>query len=349
MEGCVSYKPLLCWVTGAGLNMSGKAIFNHSKTLWRSLAGRAFAVTLLAALMAGSAWSAETGAQVNTSSTKSDNSNSRNKNNTNEAVALGTVSVHQQNRGYRLFGNSGLTLSHSSQVSQKVYASPNPQYDRSYSYSFGMGLRLTKEYTSSLSFSLSHQPNALEQDEQLKLRNTSLDISRTRMALGGGYTVSPGLGVRLPVGRDVVKRESLRFGLAPSAAFGLPPLWSGSKLGASYSLSGTYNNHKYTHNSSGSPNVRWGANHSLRLAYPVVKNVTVSAGVNHGLAWTTLGTMREYVGHSETLSWQVSPNASLSVGHSSQGELYALDGVVYDFSFLSERNSVVFGRLSLSI
>lgn len=268
---------------------------------------------------------------------------------TSQALALGTVSMAQSRAGYRLFGDSGLTLSFSSVVSQKLYESPDPQFDQGFSYSFGLGLQLTRNYFSSLSFSIDHQPSALEERDQVLLRNAALSFYRNPYSLKHGFTLTPNLSFRLPVGRQVVANESLRLGVAPSATLGLPPLWSGSKLGVSYSLAGTYNNHEFTHAASGNPNVRWGLNHGLTAAYPLIQGVTLSVGANHGLAWTTLGTTREYVGHSEAINWRMSPNASLSLGHTNQGAMYALDGVVYDFSFLSERNSIVYGRLSLTI
>ncbi len=345
-----------------GWKMNTKATLPQFSFLLRSVLrqGPAFALVMLFALSTmaasrgadrSSAPSTATAQAKRASAQKSGKGaqQARKDQSTSQDIALGTVSMAQTSSGYRLFGSSGLTLNHSSVFSQKLYESPDPLMDRGYSYSFGMGLRLSKDYFTSLSFSLDHQPNALEERDQLKLRNVSLGFTRNPINLRGGWSLTPGLGFRLPVGHEVVNNESLRLGLAPSATIGLPPLWSGSRLGASYSVSGTYNNHEYTHAASGNPNVEWGFNHGVRLAYPLVRGLTVSVGGNHGLAWTTLGTVREYVGHSESLNWQVSPNASLSIGHTNQGSMYALDGVVYDFSFLSERNSIVYGRLGLSI
>jgi hypothetical protein len=236
------------------------------------------------------------------------------------------------------------------QYSLKAYNSPDAEDRDEYAYTFHLNYKLNNLYSTGVSAAIYNNVDETQEQDQLKIKSVAVNASRVAYDLLHGYSLRPSLGLRLPVGRDTEERESLRFGVSPSANLTMPAAaWTNlPKLSAGFNLSALYNVHRYKESATGRSNMQYGLTPAFRVGYDLPKDFSASASLAYTSSWTYEGTQVEILEHSESLDWAFWEHASASVGHSNRAPLFSYAGVNYDYSLISERSSYFFGELTVS-
>ncbi|MBU6375394.1 MAG: hypothetical protein KGQ59_05320, partial [Bdellovibrionales bacterium] len=211
-----------------------------------------------------------------------------------------------------------------------------PTYRVQPSWSVGMILSAAKDWNGEASFTLmdpvfkfSHQPSKL---------NSYLSIS-------------PSLGVVLPISERTRSRESMITAIRSSARFSadLAPTRKNvlQNLSVSYELGISRAFHEFSTSSTGSVNTAWRVSNVANLSYAFDSKWSLSADFMRSIGVSYQGGVRHAFSAGESLNYDVDPRLSISVGHSNEGDVLRANGVDSNVSIFDSTSSRVFTSLTV--
>lgn len=178
----------------------------------------------------------------------------------------------------------------------------------------------------------------------LSLRNNSIYKNRY-----GKLSLTGSLG--LPVSKTQ-RYSSLISSLGASTRFGLDSavLFS-EKFSMGLGLSLTRNIHTYETALNGSVNTQYSSVQSLDFGYSFNAQWSASASLIHLNTLSYKGTLKEFYGHSQELSYAATEKISLALGHQLGApalSVWNAEGSEYNFKLLDDQNSYVYGSLTMT-
>ncbi len=162
------------------------------------------------------------------------------------------------------------------------------------------------------------------------------------------FTIQPAFGFRLPVGAYDQKSESLQLGSNASMTVFLPTQWMPKNTLGIIGGSLSKNFHQYETRLGSGPNTEWSADFYGSLNYTVNSFLTLVAAGSYGMAFTYTPKAFEYFSLTQSV-FLAYEKFNLSIGHSFEGSVYAVDGVNYDVRFFDKDRSRFYINVGMNL
>lgn len=217
---------------------------------------------------------------------------------------------------------------------------------QSMDYSLSGSYRLNNLYKVSAGLDASQD---LKDDQNSDLAGGRIGFSRKALELSKVINLTPSIGIRIPVNKNQLDRESLMFGTSASGRFDINPevLFSENfSIGMTLSLSKNF--HQYTTSTLGSVNTEYSSLQGIDLGYSLTDSLSISAAFNHSNRLSYDGVLRESFEMSQEVAYQFSEGLGAMVGHVNGGSVFKADGETSNIQPIDENNSIVYGGMSLS-
>jgi hypothetical protein len=188
---------------------------------------------------------------------------------------------------------------------------------------------------------------ASDENRQLYLSSGSVRLIRAPINISD-FKIQPAFGFRLPIGQYDRKSESLILGSNASATVFLPSSWMPKNTLGIVGGSLTKNFHNYDTRLGAGPNTEWSADLYASLNYTLNQLVTLVLSGSYGTAFTYTPEAFEYYSFSQSV-FMAYEKFNLSIGHSIESSVYAVDGINYDVRFFDQNKSRFYVNLGVNL
>lgn len=259
------------------------------------------------------------------------------------AAVLATKAPVQENKESKIFSAS-FSVGRSDRLYQSEEADSNPSTD----FSLGMSLKLSQNYSLGFSTEYSQDEKSAEEDfgrTSLSLRHSKIDIFSNHV----GWLPSAAVGV--PFDSKRARDASLQSSVSVASKFAANPEYLFSKrLSLDFHVSANKNFHQYdTADYSGRVNTEYGAIEGLGLGWQLFERLSFSVEANHFHTWSYQNTYRDFFGHTEELSLNLTDNLAISGGHTiERAPTRKLNGEDLNINATDELSSMVYGQITVT-
>jgi len=181
---------------------------------------------------------------------------------------------------------------------------------------------------------------------QLTFFDPSIRIQHSAWKLNPFLSMTPILGVIVPASERSRERESLITAVRPSFRF-VGDLSRVRKsvirdVSVVYELAVSRAFHQFETSTTGSVNTAWRLSNWLSLGYNPDSPWSVSADFIRNTGWSYQGGARHSFSLGETLSYQVDPRFTISLGHTNEGDVLRANGLSSNIQVFDSTSSRVF-------
>jgi hypothetical protein len=186
--------------------------------------------------------------------------------------------------------------------------------------------------------------------KETHLIKSSLTARHKGTRLNPYLTLSPAVTVALPLTHNAVARESLitSVAVAPRIGFDLTPAGLDT-INGFFDLSLSRGFHRYETQTTGRSNTQWRLTPWLVVNVGFLTDFTLQLSAVRATSWTYAGNSRGAFDLNEELSYAITSDVSVAIGHNNSGDVLAANGTDSNIGIYDERSSTVYTALSFSL
>jgi hypothetical protein len=228
-------------------------------------------------------------------------------------------------------------------VGSNLYSVDSEEHSASSSLVLLPSYRLTPDWTLGLALSTAKDLTGMR---QLTFFDPSVRIQHSALKLNPYISLTPTVGVIVPASERSRERESLITAIRSSLRFVgdlsrlRKPVIRDVSVVNELAVSRAF--HQFETSTTGSVNTAWRLSNWLSLGYNPESPWSVSADFIRNTGWSYQGGMRHSFSLGETLSYQVDPRFSISVGHTNEGDVLRANGLSSNIQIFDSTSSRVF-------
>ncbi|MGE3975182.1 MAG: hypothetical protein AB7F59_11720 [Bdellovibrionales bacterium] len=178
--------------------------------------------------------------------------------------------------------------------------------------------------------------------QKLSVSDTKVSLGHKPLTLSKGLTTQAKVSYIAATNEDSIKQDRLRAGASVEPSI-RQELQLGVPVTLDYRLGFRQNFHEYNVNADGNANIQWVFSHVVGVTVGVMEDLEISIA---GL-WRTARTYKNFerlgFGLSEEISWGVSKNWNLFLGHSNEGSLQPAERQNSSLKAFDDKSSVIYG------
>jgi hypothetical protein len=179
-----------------------------------------------------------------------------------------------------------------------------------------------------------------------KFANSVVSLRHSGAKLSKVFSLSPAIGMTIPMNEDSIDRQSLVLGLriGPRLSFDLSS--QGLPVSGFADVSIRRNFHEFQTTTAGTSNTMAAVVNRFNAGLGITKKLSVSADFIYNTGWTFLSNFKDSFELGEEISFSVNKNLSLSAGHSNSGGLLEANGQDSNLDIFDEQSSSVYGAVA---